>query len=197
MNEHEAVSEVDSSPLSDSEPITSEDRHAAIERFVHQHNDALVNYVRRWVRSRADAHDIAQEAYARIFRLGDASVVSHLQGYLYRSAKNIALNWIRSRITQESFVQEESLRANQEDKRTPEQICMAKEELEAVKRAFKQLPPRTRMVVYLIKQDGMSYDEVALKLGIKTSSVRRLVERAMESLLEEVGRGSFETRGKR
>jgi RNA polymerase sigma-70 factor (ECF subfamily) len=116
---------------------------------------------------------------------------------LYRAAKNIALNWIRSRITREAFVNEESLRANQEDNRTPEEICIAKEELEAVKCAFKQLPPRTRMVVHLIKEDGMSYDEVALKLGIKPSSVRRLVERAMEFLLEEVGRESFETRGNR
>src|SRR5258708_1189711 len=92
MNEYDAVSETDSSPLSDPEPLTSA-KQAAIRELIHQHNDELVNYIRKWVRSRADAHDIAQEAYARIFRLGDASVVSHFRGYLFQTARNIACNW--------------------------------------------------------------------------------------------------------
>jgi RNA polymerase sigma factor (sigma-70 family) len=196
MNEREAASEVDSNGLSDSEPLTSENRHAAIARLVHQHNDELVNYVYRWVRSRDDARDIAQEAYARIFRLGDPTVVSHLRGYLYKTAKNIASNWVRSRITRETYVERESLSASEEDKRTPEQICLAREEFEAVKRAFKQLSPRMRLAVHLIKEDGLSYDEVAAQLEIKPNSVRRLVERAMEFLLEEVSKESL-TRGRR
>jgi RNA polymerase sigma factor (sigma-70 family) len=197
MNEHEAVSAVESGPVADVEPLTSENKHAAVERLVHQHNDALVNYIYRWVRSRADARDIAQEAYARVFRINDPTVVSHLRGYLYKTAKNIASNWVRSRITREIFAKEESLRASQEDKRTPETICIAREELEAVRRTFGKLPPRTRMVIHLIKEDEMSYDEVARRLGIKASSVRRLVERAMEFLLEEVARETSEAKGKR
>ena len=196
MNEYKAVSEIDGSRPSDSEPLTN-DRNAAIRELINQHNDELVNYISKWVRSRADAHDIAQEAYARIFRLGDPSVVSHFRGYLFQAARNIASNWIRSRLNLEKFVQKETLRASEADTRTPEVICIAREELEAVKRAFQLLPPRTRMIIHLIKEDGLGYGEVALRLGIKTHSVRRLVERAMEFLLEAVSQESSKARGKR
>lgn len=194
MNEREADSEVDSNGLSDSEPLTSENRHAAIARLVHQHNDELVNYLFRWVRSRDDARDIAQEAYARIFHLGEPTVVSHLRGYLYKTAKNIASNWLRSRIVRETYAEQESLSASEEDKRTPEQICLAREEYEAVKRAFEKMSARMKLAVHLIKEDGLSYDEVAAQLEIKPNSVRRLVERAMEFLLEEVSKESFTRR---
>jgi RNA polymerase sigma factor (sigma-70 family) len=197
MTEREVASEVESNGLSDSGPPTIENRNAAIEELVRQHNDELVNYIYRWVRSRSDARDIAQEAYARIFRLGDKNVVSHLRGYLYKTAKNIASNWVRSRITRETFVAKQSLGTSEGDDRTPEQICLAREELEIVKSAFRQLSPRMRMAVHLIKEDGLSYDEVAVRLGIKPSSVRRLVERAMEFLLEAVSKERTASRGSR
>ena len=50
----------------------------------------------------------------------------------------------------------------------------------------KLLPPKTKMALLMVRQEGLSYEEVASKLGIKTHSARRLVERAMEYLLEAV-----------
>lgn len=192
MNDYEVAPEISSSgPLSHSKPLTC-DRNAVIKGLIHQHNDELVNYIRKWVRSAADAQDIAQEAYARIFRLGDPSVVSHFRGYLFQTARNIACNFIRSRLNLEKFVQKEALRVAEADTITPEQICIAREELEAVKRAFQLLPPRTRMIIHLIKEDELGYEEIGLRLGIKAHSVRRLVERAKEFLLETV---SQETSG--
>lgn len=186
-NENGAMIETEKKLLSNSDPPATESRKVAIRDLICRHNDALINYVARRVRSRVDAHDIVQEAYARVFGLGDPSVVSHLRGYLYETARNVASNWIRSRIARETFIaciDEQPLKMRDEDNLTPERICVAVEELEAVKRAFQLLPPRTRMVLRLIKDDGLSYDEVAAKLEIKTHSVRRLVERALEVLLE-------------
>ena len=199
MNPDEARSEKDRSRDSDAPP-ENENRIAAIQELIRQHNDALVNYISRRVHSRVDAHDIVQEAYVRVFGLSDPNVISHLRGYLYETARNIASNWIRSRITREtviSHIEELPLRVHQHDTLTPERICVARQELEAVKRAFQLLPPRTRMVIHLIKEDELSYDEVAAKLGIKTHSVRRLVERAMEFLLEAVSQESEKSRGDR
>jgi len=186
MNDNEAAPEVDSSSLSPSEPLKNE-RRAEIAELINQHNDELVNYIRKWVRSRADAQDIAQEAYARIFRLGDPSTVSHFRGYLFRAAKNIACNWIRARLNLEKFVKKESLRGGV-DTITPERICIDREELEAVKRAFQSLPPRTRLVIYMLKEDGLTYEEIGLQLRIKPLSVRRLVDRAMEFLVEAISK---------
>ena len=51
--------------------IRSAKQHNELEEFLRENNNALISYVYSWVRSRADAVDIVQEAYCRIFRLGD------------------------------------------------------------------------------------------------------------------------------
>ena len=164
-------------------PSKDGERHSELEQLLKQHNDALVNYVYSWVRSRADAKDIVQEAYCRIFRLDEPHVISHLRAYLYKTAKNIATDWIRQRIVREAYVDEAPLRAPQETP-SPEQIWVAREDLEALLRGIEALPPKTKMALLMVRQDGLSYEEVGQRLGIKTHSARRLVERAMEYLLE-------------
>src|SRR5579871_5087403 len=110
-----------------------------ISQFLRENNSALVSYVYSWVRSRPDALDIVQEAYSRIFRLGDLGAVSHLRGYLFKTARNIATDWVRQRIVREAFVQEEPLRGSKESP-SPEDIWLAREDLEALQRDMEALP---------------------------------------------------------
>jgi len=185
VRQYETALQTNSDCPSGSEPARDDERHKTLEKLLSQHNEELVNYIYSWVRSRADARDIVQEAYCRIFRLDEPHVISHLRAYLYKTAKNIATDWIRQRIVREAYVEEEPLRAPQETP-SPEHIWLAREELEALQRGIEALPPKTKMALLMVRQEGLSYEEVAAKLGIKTHSARRLVERAMEYLIEAV-----------
>jgi RNA polymerase sigma factor (sigma-70 family) len=183
-------------PEEDSEPLQKEVRRAEVDQLLRQHNDALVNYIFRWVRSRDDAKDIVQEAYLRIFRLEDPTTISHFRAFLYRTAKNLAINWLKARIVRETFVQEHPLRAFQ-DVPSPEHIWLAREELEALKRAVEVLPPKCKMALIMFKEDGLTYEEIGAKLEIKAHSAARLVERAMEFLVEAVSQERVPSRKKR
>jgi len=165
-------------------------------QFLRENNNALVSYVYSWVRSRPDALDIVQEAYCRIFRLGDLKSVNHLRGYLFKTAKNIATDWVRQRVVREAYVQDEPLRGNKEAA-SPEDIWLAREELEALERNVKNLPPKCRYALIMVRLEGASYEEVGQHLGIKTHSARRLVERAMEYLLEKKTTGKPARKAKR
>jgi RNA polymerase sigma factor (sigma-70 family) len=165
MSEAVAAPQADSGASMDSDASANGNRSAELEQLIRQHNDALVDHICRWVRSRSVARDIAQEAYAHILGLSNSNSVSYVRGYLYKTAETIASNWVRSRVTREPFIEQDSIRASQG---TPVQICLAPEELETVRHAFKQLPPRTKMVIHLIKEDGLSYEEVAQQLGLRS-----------------------------
>jgi len=169
----------DRGTLPDSEPLTIEKRKVEYEWLLLQHNDALVNYICRWVHSRADATDIVQEAYVRFFRLGDPTAISHLRAFLFKIAKNVATDFIRNRIVREAYADEQPLRAS-DGAPSPEQIWLAREELAALHRAIERLPPRTKMALMLVREEGLSYEELGQRLGIMTHSARRLIERAME-----------------
>jgi RNA polymerase sigma factor (sigma-70 family) len=169
---------------------------AELERFLRENNNALVSYVYSWVRSRPDALDIVQEAYCRIFRMKDLRAVGHLRGYLFKTARNIATDWVRQRIVREAFIQEEPLRGNRESA-SPEEIWVAREELAALQLNVEALPPKCKHALVMVRLDGASYDEVGESLGIKTHSARRLVERAMEYLLEPASQRKLAKRVKR
>jgi RNA polymerase sigma factor (sigma-70 family) len=146
-----------------------------------EHNRARISFVYPRVRSRADAVDIVQEAYCRIFRLGDLRAVPHLRGYLFKAAKNIATDAVGQRVVRRAFAQVEPLRGNPPSA-APEHISLAREELEALQREVEALPPNCRLALMMVKLDGASYEEVAAHLGMEPHSARRLVERAMEYL---------------
>jgi RNA polymerase sigma-70 factor (ECF subfamily) len=180
------------------EPILSDgpSREQDLGKFLRENDNALVSYVYSWVRSRPDALDIVQEAYCRIFRLGDLRSVNHLRGYLFKTARNIATDWVRQRVVREAYVLDEPLRGNKESA-SPEDIWLAREELEALERNVNNLPPKCKYALIMVRLEGASYEEVGQRLGIKTHSARRLVERAIEYLLEKKTTGKSGRKAKR
>ena len=67
---------------------------------------------------------------------------------------------------------------------TPSVIMSKKEDLDKLEKAIDQLKPDYREVIVLAKIDGLSYKEIADKLGKTIDSVAHLLSRAMLALTE-------------
>jgi RNA polymerase sigma factor (sigma-70 family) len=89
------------------------------------------------------------------------------------------------RIVRRRYAESQPLTALQEAL-SPDPVELTSKELEALCRGVKALPPKAKLALLMVNQDGQSYDAVATKLGVTTNTARRLVERAMEYLLEVV-----------
>jgi RNA polymerase sigma-70 factor (ECF subfamily) len=63
-----------------------------LAKLFESHNQALVRYLAAILGSPDAAGEVAQEAYARILRLDCSETVSHLRAYLFRTARNIAID---------------------------------------------------------------------------------------------------------
>jgi len=195
MKTNEAVPADGPSRLTESPSSDRKERQAELEELLRKHNDELINFVYARVGNRAEARDIVQEAYCKIFRLGDSTVISHLRAYLYETAGNLAKDWLRRRVVRDTFAREETLRANREAA-SPEHIWLVREELQALANAVERLPPKCRRAFILVRYHDKSFEEVGIHLGIKTGSARRLVERAIEYLLATVSPESVRPRGR-
>lgn len=150
------------------------------ERLFREHNDALLSYAYARVRSWADAKDVVQDAYVRVFNLGKDKPISHLRAYLYRAVRNSATDWVRRRHVRETFASLEYFRIDRESE-SAEHVWLLREEIQ---RALDALPPKCRLAMILVNVRGLSYEEAAACMRIKTHSVRRLLERSVEHLLE-------------
>lgn len=180
-------------PAAGADEAASPDPRAESERLFREHNDALLSYAYTRVLSWADAKDVVQEAYVRVFDLGKDRPISHLRAYLYKAVRNCATDWVRRRNVRESFADLEYFRLDKETSST-EQVWLLRDEIQ---RALDVLPPKCRLAMILVNVRGLSYEEAAAQMGIKTHSVRRLLERSVEHVLETVQAEQQRTRSKR
>jgi RNA polymerase sigma-70 factor (ECF subfamily) len=73
------------------------------------------------------------------------------------------------------------------DSPPPEDKAAAAEEAEALRRAVERLPEEYRRVIELRHQEGLSFDDIARRMGRRVAAARKLWYRAVGRLRREMG----------
>lgn len=140
--------------------------------------------IRRNARSRAEVDDISQEVFLRLLRYNQAELVEHPQAYLFKMASNVAAEWsiaARARRPHDS-----KWLADLRGGELPEDFAdRAKAEGE-MERAINTLSPRQREVLKLQFYEGLSYAEIAERLGTTPRAVKRSVIKSYQKLRGEL-----------
>lgn len=125
----------------------------------------------------ADAQDLALETF---YRLSIQSSLSseHAAGWLFRVATNLGLNALRARQRRQRYEQaaaEQELLLNPPT--DPAHEAERRLERQQVRQALAQMQPRQAQLL-LLRQAGLSYQELAQALGLNPASVGKLLSRA-------------------
>ena len=153
---------------------TLEALYARLERRVY-------NAVYRWVWNEADAEEIVQEAFVKLWRMRAEVDVTTVEALVWRIALNLASNRRRSKKLW-SFVTLESWTAA--DRGDTEHRASQNQRNAQVRGAIDALPERLRRVVLLTEVAGLSYDEVSEALKIQVGTVGSRRNRALSVLRE-------------
>jgi RNA polymerase sigma-70 factor (ECF subfamily) len=146
-----------------------------IAALYQRHRRSLLWYLTRLTPNRADAEEIAQEAFVRL--LG----VPHLEtdgtrarNYLFATATNLARDNYRRR-----SARAESAHVGLEDLQLESDVPEADRLIDTerarliVDSALRDLQPRPRQAFLLYVQDELTYERIALKLGVSKKTVER------------------------
>ena len=116
-----------------------------------------------------------------------------LSGWLRKITINHCLNWKRKwkrrfRWNHQSLeTKDESMIVKKEkDEKNPETLYREKECELLVMKNIKRLPKKIRVVFVLNTLEGLSYDEIALHLGIKRGTVSSRLHHARKILLKSI-----------
>lgn len=132
----------------------------------------LQRFFRRRVNSPETAADLTQETFLRLLRAGPAATLRDPKAYLFRTARNLVIDHHRSAKDRHSSpVADAEWRALRDPHPSPEATVLSREELDVVRQAIADLPPRGREVFLLHKFEGLSYAEIAGRLGIAKNTV--------------------------
>ncbi|MFP5512489.1 MAG: RNA polymerase sigma factor [Alphaproteobacteria bacterium] len=138
----------------------------------------VVRLIGRIVGCRSAAEDLAQEAFLRLWNRPDAGGSTD-PSYLFRTAQNLAIDHLRAQRVRSDHAASVLADGQEADGTTPDNALAARRELEALHAALASLPERTQRVFLLNRLDGLSYAEIALKLGVSVSTVEKDMIRAL------------------
>ena len=152
-----------------------------VERLFAEHRGALQSFFRRRIRSKADAADMAQEVYLRMLRISNQAAIRDPVPYLYTVANNLVKEHAVLDRRQASGINIEEVATHEQLETLP----AFDGELDAAQRVarlqvvLEQLRPRWQAAVELRFTHGLSYREIALRLGVSQQMAKRYVAQAL------------------
>ncbi len=174
--------------LSDGElvEITLTGDNTAFRTLVERHTDAVFNTAFRLLGNRADAADIAQEAFLKAFRaLNTFRRDAPLKPWLCRIAANTALNRLKRRkptLSLDDHPPDADPIAVPDVSAEPQRAMLAAERDRELRAAILALPPDQRAIIELRHFQELSYAAIADTLEISVSNVKVKLFRARKAL---------------
>jgi len=152
-----------------------------MERLFAEQGGALQAFFRRRVRAKADAQDLAQEVYVRMLRVRDQDAIRNPVHYLYTVANNLAKEQAVLDRRRAAGVDLEEAEAHEQLETLPAFDA----DIDAAQRAtrlrvvLKQLRPKWQAAVALRFVDGLSYAEIAIRMGVSRQMAKKYVAQAL------------------
>lgn len=167
--------------------LKQDDRDAFAEIY-RRHAHRLTDFASSKLYSLNDARDLIQDLFAGLWadRI-KIPVSTSLQSYLFASVRYKVIDKIRKNVTREEYaiiVQSLAIHTGH----SPEKELEAKELKKIVDIAIEQLPPRTREIYKLSRDEHQTVSEIATQLNLSDQTVKNQLTTAMKSLRETLER---------
>ena len=169
---------------------------AAFKQLEEKYQRAVINLAYRFLGSREEAEDIAQEVFLRIYKAAKRyKPEAKFATWLFRITNNVCLNELRHRKRVQEVplepVYEHPERNLKMDVPAPEHMrpdlhLELEERNRIIQESLETLPPNQRMAVILKRFEGLSYQEIGDVLNMSVSAVESLLFRAKQTLKKKL-----------
>jgi RNA polymerase sigma-70 factor (ECF subfamily) len=152
------------------------------------HGDQIYSYAYYFLRDRHDAEDVAQEVFLRLWRSCDAEDRQGMVAWLTRVAHNLCIDLKRRRRTAQGHLRVmdatalENVPAAESNSASPEENLERSELQAQLLAALATLPAETESVMLLHYFQGLTFREIAARLGINETTAKVRVHRGRKVL---------------
>ena len=167
---------------------------AAFERLVKRYETRLFNYIRRVLGSVADAEDVFQLTFMRVYQhLNDFRMSALFRPWLYQIATNLCRDELRRRRRRPTTPLDAACGVDDvgttlgerlpSPEPSPSAVASAHELAERLDQAIAKLPLKHRSVFVMAKYEDMPYEEIARTLEIPVGTVKSRMNKAVDIVL--------------
>lgn len=140
----------------------------------------LTACVHRLVGCRNDAEDLAASAFTELAEIEAFERIRQPRALLTTIARRLTFEFWRRRDLERHYLDELARQPEYHDA-SPEELCLALEELARIDAALRRLSARAREAFLLSQYEGLGYAEIAARLGVSASMVRKYVAQALDA----------------
>jgi RNA polymerase sigma factor (sigma-70 family) len=179
------------SESTDSELVVAarEGSDIAFEALFRRYRDRITAYVRSIVRDHARAEDIVQDVFMSALRsLRSSEREISFKPWIYEIAKNACIDHVRkAKRASEVSIDSDDFSPVDEGRMSvgvasSDAAYSAREDLDALRMAFNDLPDAQREVLVSRELEGLSYDRISSRTGLSRSAVESMLFRARRTL---------------
>jgi RNA polymerase sigma-70 factor (ECF subfamily) len=166
----------------------------AFEVLVRKYQSRVAAVITRVVHDPARVQDLTQEVFLKVYRSlhqfrGDAAFFT----WLYRIAINTARNHLQSvehdPLATDIDVDTELCPAPElHDARTPEDYLLNNEMSRLIRSAIEQLPDHMRNAVLMRDVEGLTYEQIAMKMACPIGTIRSRIFRGRHEIMQRLQR---------
>ena len=168
------------------EALSTENQPAKLEDIYLQYNEELCRTViKKFSLSHTEAEDVVQTAFIR-YTESSAPVVNP-RAFLYKTCSNIAIDQIRRRDVRNGYARSVAeIEMGAVEEIGPERQLEARQRLGIISKALWAMPGKRRRLLMMSRFDGLSYAEIARRVNLSETVVRKHIAKALAGCQREL-----------
>ncbi len=159
----------------------------AAYRYLFDHHFAdLCNYINIYLHSKEFSEAIALEIFEFVWEKRESLVIRvSFKSFLFSSAKNKAISHYR-KDRKTIFTSLDQIESVVSDEQDSQQFLEEKELRNFIKAAINRLPEQSRKIYLLAREENLSHNEIADRLGLTSKTVENHVGIALRKLRQSL-----------
>ncbi|MCP4521232.1 MAG: RNA polymerase sigma-70 factor [Cytophagales bacterium] len=156
---------------------------AVFEEIFNQHYTIFTRFAITIVHQGEIAEEIVQDVFVNLWeKRENLSIETNLKAYLFTAVRNASLNYLNSKEGKNqqvtTFSLEENLLIDEDSQNQLEFLELQ----HFINLSIRKLPPRSQEVFKLSRFEGLSYAEIASKLGVTVKAVEKQMSQSLKRM---------------
>jgi RNA polymerase sigma-70 factor (ECF subfamily) len=177
--------------------MTDSDGIATLRQLLVGQYDELRTVLARRLGSEDLANEALQETYLRLRRPARLGAIASPRHYLLTIATNIARMSFRRGRRWADLSELDAALGFADESPNPEQNLLARADIEVLQRAFDELTPRRRQIIFAARVEGIQLARIAERMGISKTLVEKELRSALMFCADRVGKEMVQKYGLR
>ncbi|SHJ43053.1 RNA polymerase sigma-70 factor, ECF subfamily [Tangfeifania diversioriginum] len=172
--------------------LLQKDDRVAFYNIYERYSKRLYWFVLQYVKLDADAEEIVQEVFLKIWeKRKTIDVFSSFKSFLFTVAYNATISLLRKRVTENKYL--DHLQSIQKATQTTDSTdeLYFNELNDKLKSLLNELSPRQKEIYLLSREEGLTHEQISKKLNVSVNTVKKHMSNTVSFLKLHLNNGLF------